>query len=352
MGGMAALFIPPKKAYKIEQIKPLTPVPGAKRMKILYGPYRLKAANVSICTWRCLMSSDSIKSTVKVGNGMSMDRGGTGYMNMVASDFLKDVTVLEVHSEVQTLDFKRASTDEGIYNHHNVFMDLTKPIDVFGCEDGIKAKPQPPMTVLGAGATEDGTFRFYAEDGAITSGFYLPNDRQILNMVDIINYNNEEKEIYTATEMEYLEGKPKGLVQASQQRVDPGTCGGPDGAGIHPPKGQQRFAVKSQNIIALRDGWITNARKFLLIYTAQRRLIGDSGGHMHDGGVNMVFTVNDKEVCNSKATYGGEGHVGKTAEGKVWETIAESSYCNTTFPVKKGDRIFMQANYDVGLHPS
>jgi hypothetical protein len=42
----APMFMPKKKAYKIEQIKPLTPVPGAKRVKIVYGPYRLRAANV------------------------------------------------------------------------------------------------------------------------------------------------------------------------------------------------------------------------------------------------------------------------------------------------------------------
>jgi hypothetical protein len=48
MGGMASLFIPPKKAFKIEHMKPLTDVPGAKRIKIIYGPYKLKAANVSL----------------------------------------------------------------------------------------------------------------------------------------------------------------------------------------------------------------------------------------------------------------------------------------------------------------
>jgi hypothetical protein len=73
---------------------------------------------------------------------------------------------------------------------------------------------------------------------------------------------------------------------------------------------------------------------------------------MHDGGIDIKFTVNDKEVCDSKAIYGGAGHVAKLADGKVWETIRESSYCNSTIPIKKGDKIYMQANYDVELHPS
>lgn len=44
----APMFMPKKKAYKIEQIKPKSPVPEAKRLRIIYGPYRLRAANVRI----------------------------------------------------------------------------------------------------------------------------------------------------------------------------------------------------------------------------------------------------------------------------------------------------------------
>ena len=194
-----------------------------------------------------------------------MDRGGTSYMNMVANDFPGDITVLEAHSEVQNLDFTRTSTDQGIYNHHNVFMDLVKPINAYGCEVGVKPQAQLPITVLSAGATEDGTLRYFSEDGAIKSGYYLPKTRKILNVIDVINYNNVEKEVYTSTEIEYLEGKPEGYVRATMQRVDPGICGGPNGAGIHPPKGQTKFAVKSQNIVAMRDGWVINARKLLKV---------------------------------------------------------------------------------------
>jgi hypothetical protein len=36
------------KALKIEDIKPKTTVPGAKRMRIVYGPYKLQAAGVRL----------------------------------------------------------------------------------------------------------------------------------------------------------------------------------------------------------------------------------------------------------------------------------------------------------------
>ena len=66
----------------------------------------------------------------------------------------------------------------------------------------------------------------------------------------------------------------------------------------------------------------------------------------------MVLKINDKIVCNSKTTYGGPGHVGKTSDGKVWETIQKTSSCDDPVKVKKGDKVYMEANYDLDLHPS
>jgi hypothetical protein len=42
------LTLPKLKAFKIEEIKAKTTVPGAKRVRIVYGPYKLKAAGVSL----------------------------------------------------------------------------------------------------------------------------------------------------------------------------------------------------------------------------------------------------------------------------------------------------------------
>jgi hypothetical protein len=44
------------KALKIEDIKPQTKVPGSKRIRILYGPYKLRAANVSLMPFLTLYS--------------------------------------------------------------------------------------------------------------------------------------------------------------------------------------------------------------------------------------------------------------------------------------------------------
>jgi hypothetical protein len=39
-------MLPKKKAMKIEEMPPK--FPGAKRIKLLYGPYKLRAANVGL----------------------------------------------------------------------------------------------------------------------------------------------------------------------------------------------------------------------------------------------------------------------------------------------------------------
>jgi hypothetical protein len=50
--GLTSLMPSKQKAFKIESISPITKVEGAKRIKIIYGPYKLGAANVGepICT--------------------------------------------------------------------------------------------------------------------------------------------------------------------------------------------------------------------------------------------------------------------------------------------------------------
>jgi len=154
-------------------------------------------------------------------------------------------------------------------------------------------------------------------------------------MLDAVNYNDVERTVYVKGEIEYLPGKAEGYIDARQERVDPGLCGGPNGASIRPPKGQTKFTVNSTGIVVARDGYIVNMK-----------------GHVHDGGIGIICKVNDKEVCNSLAKYGGEGHVSKSSDGKVWETISSTTVCNDPIKVSKGDRIYMEAHYDLDLHPS
>ena len=72
-------------------------------------------------------------------------------------------------------------------------------------------------------------------------------------------------------------------------------------------------------------------------------------GHLHDGGENIVLSLNDQEICNSKAHYGekpeyvAEGSVNPNKQGK-WATISDMDTCQILKPVKKGDVLSIVAN--------
>lgn len=68
-------------------------------------------------------------------------------------------------------------------------------------------------------------------------------------------------------EIEYLPGNAAGYVDTAQQLIDPGTCTGPEGKSIRPPKGLTKFSVNETGILAARDGWVLNMSK-LLIFTS------------------------------------------------------------------------------------
>jgi hypothetical protein len=79
-----------------------------------------------------------------------------------------------------------------------------------------------------------------------------------------------------------------------------------------------------------------------------------------------VVKVNGKQICESKAVYGGAGAVmsgmGGHPHGKYtdnghdqspsWETIGEMTQCYGPIKVSKGDTIEIEASYDMEKHPA
>jgi hypothetical protein len=65
----------------------------------------------------------------------------------------------------------------------------------------------------------------------------------------------------------------------------------------------------------------------------------------------MALKLNGKEVCVSKAVYGGEARSTKDASGKMLETLSGQTECPDMIKVKKGDKFAVTADYDLELHP-
>jgi Stress up-regulated Nod 19 len=193
-----------------------------------------------------------------------------------------------------------------------------------------------PMSYFIRGTADLNSNRYTTADGSFKAGFYIGKDAPITQMIDIVNYNNNTRKVYTVSEVEYLEGKQPGFLQSVSTGIDLGMCNGlgQTGTFIYAPKNQKKFSFTGKDMTFERDGYILNA-----------------WGHLHDGGVDMEVKINGKEVCRSKAEYGGVGHE-ITIGGEIVKTISGMTRCSNAIEVAKGDKLSIQANFDLEAHPS
>jgi hypothetical protein len=159
---------------------------------------------------------------------------------------------------------------------------------------------------------------------------------------DIVNYRNTTQKVYVTTELEYSPGTVEGNLETSVQVVSIGMCEGQNFA-FTPPPGQKKFKISGKEMVMAKNGYLIT-----------------SVGHLHDGGVDLMLKVNGKEVCQSRAAYGtagptpakgmGHGHQ-RRDQSEEYKTISEMSYCYGPNKVSKGDKIELEARYDLEMHP-
>jgi len=265
-------------------------------------------------------------------------------MNVVASDFPKDITILDAVTGVYDDQMKEIDFNKGLYNHHNVFFDLGSSFPVpISCGSGLFdiANFKMPVNIFMGGAADTTSNHYTSEDGKFNSGYYLANNSDVLQMIDIVNYNNKTVNIFTVSEIEYVPGRPAGLLQANSVSISLGMCDGKSGTKLLEPMskgqtadGKKKFTITGKDVIVARDGYFLNWH-----------------GHMHDGGASMSAKLNGKEVCNSKALYGGPGHEGASQTGEKWTTINSMEFCEEPIKVSKGDKLTITADFDMIAHP-
>jgi len=323
-GGLTGLLNPEvKTALKVEKIPTLRNVPGAERVRITYGPYKIKASGAK----------------ESPGNTYSMDPAGTGYSNLVGPDFPKDITIIDSDTRLVNETFQKAMVEDGLYNHHITYMDMNKKVEPWLSCAGKPVQEMPVSFFMGAGSEDIDSKYTPALTSTVKAGYYIGKDDLITVGMDIVNYHDKQREVYIITEMEYLKGLPAGYKHAQSRIVYMGACDGANAmmsaGNIHPPKDKKKFVLTGKNDIEIMDDGY---------------LVG-TFGHLHDGGLKMVIKVNGKEACTSSITYGGEGHEQVQANGEVWKTIGRTIGCLEPIAVKKGDKLNMEAFFDFEEHP-
>jgi hypothetical protein len=196
-----------------------------------------------------------------------MDRSSNSWS--FYADFPTNVTLLFTDHHFEYLDGRRADASNGVYDHHLYHVDFWKKSAPLLTCPGDYGALFPHLYVPGimTDSSEDKTTQYFTTaDGKFDSGFYIGPEDKILHGAEVLNYNNEAKSVYVVSELEYLEGKPKGFMETMFQPMTAAGCDWNNalslGGLIYAPKGRTKFSIKSPEQISTRDGYIVHISKF------------------------------------------------------------------------------------------
>jgi len=197
-----------------------------------------------------------------------MDPAGTGYNNLAGPDFPRDVMLIDSWSGLINETGGKAMLEDGIYNHHIVYMDVSKKTTAPWLACNGKAIPEMPGGFFMGAGSEDAVKYNFGNDPKVKAGYYIGKNDAITFGMDIVNYRNEEKTLYIVTEMEFLPGKPEGYVHAQSRIIPMGLCDGVAGfmsaGNVHPAVGKTKFVLEGKNdITIMEDGHLINTSKCL-----------------------------------------------------------------------------------------
>jgi hypothetical protein len=231
----------------VETLKPTFPGDDVKRLKMTYGPYKLKAAN----------------TTKREGNYLSQDPQGTSWMS-IASDFPTDITILNVHMTTHFADNTPISNANGVYNHHVFVIDSSRsPEAHIGCA-GSQTPIMPINAIMGNSAEAMGDLA----SGGVNlttrpvTGNYIGKGHTVTIQIDLVNYNNKTEEVYLTIDMSYVDGREKGIWEIAIHLIPVGICAA-EKAGIDallPPKDRKKWTLEDDGLIMRDNGKLIYVR--------------------------------------------------------------------------------------------
>jgi hypothetical protein len=277
--------------------------------------------------------------------------------------------VLSAQADITDSRGEKKDVSSGVYSHHILMATIGRPMVVMPivvrCADGTmggfrfgggamgamgaKGHAGTPMThgkrqiggtpgpikwgvsiLLGQG--DDGTAMTYMTKGQkVKAGYYLSKTDSTNLMSEVINYKNEPQEFYVTLDYEYIPNmptRPKEYLDVGLGAINVQPCG------LQNLKTDAAKATKYTS-----PPWDVAGDGYLL----------DLKPHLHDGGLNVTFYVNGKASCTSNAIYGTSG-AATIGNGEKWETIGAYTPCTEPIPIKKGDKLTMDAWYDLTKH--
>jgi hypothetical protein len=244
-------LLPEQGPFKREFGVPTIKKPGVKKLKLWYGPFDIKALNETI---------EEPDGSIPIS--ISMDPAGTGWV-APTSGIPKDITVLRTNASIILKNGAMATIADDLYLHHLLFFSSKKPVpEVFGC-DGTNIGQPYPFSLFMAGSEDIGGGVFTSPDGRLNSGYYISKDDTLIMAGDVVNMANTTQHVYAAAEIEYLEGRPPDLMDASILMTNVGQCEGDVLGAFQAPEGETKFKVNGTDMDMLHDGYIITAKGHL-----------------------------------------------------------------------------------------
>jgi hypothetical protein len=200
-----------------------------------------------------------------------MDPAGTAYKYLAGPDFPRDLFVIDTHSQLLNETWQKAIAEDGLYNHHLPFIDMSTKNEPWLACNGTPVRGIPGVASFMAVGSEDIDAHWSSDSKLIKAGYYLDKNDTITINLDVVNYYNRERTIYTVSEMEYFPGMTKGFLNTQSDVLPVGMCDGIDSylaaTKIHAPKDQKKFTLSGKNDIVIhKEGYITSICRLTLKY--------------------------------------------------------------------------------------
>jgi hypothetical protein len=246
---------------------------------------------------------------------MAMDPKGQAGFATINKGLCTKCSILSARFLLTQEDGKEASPANGIYIHHFVSYDSSKPVKnpISGCEGGFPGM-KAPFIDRGEDSGDTDTIFTVTNNKTYKSGYFM-NSGGLSLQYDMVNYNAQAKKIFINLEVEYMEGQEGKDAGHTLKSV---TCTGVVGP---------RVAASGPSVTS----------SMAMPVTADATIVW-ARGHLHAGGEKMVLTINGKTVCESLPEYNNKG------------VITTMSLCPEPIDIKKGQSVTISSTYDLTKH--
>ncbi|KAE9986781.1 hypothetical protein EG328_004799 [Venturia inaequalis] len=271
MGKGGKVADPPGATPRKQLIKSDSPVPGVKRIKMRYGPYKVPNMGTK---------------------GISGEAGSLwNYPDTGVAKPCAECTIVSQFAGLEYPDGSHANIDTGMWLHHMVHITIGSGRWDPTCY-GSRSLPH-----VDVGASPSNSERYFSSGNERTkirideagaegtkAGYHLKTSDRFAFIVDLMNMNMEDKTVYMTMTYDVIDGAlPSGWKDIKVVWFDAAQCGTSE---VSAYKQTGKYTIPTR-------AWTPNF---------EGDIIG-VGAHVHDGGSNIIITSGTKTACDCKVHY-------------------------------------------------